>query len=149
MPSSGDTKPHPAPGPASRCGLLTLPSERRQVRTARRFTDALLRSWEVPAGDRDSAVLIVDELASNAAEHGHADTTLAVVLEDDMVLISVTDSGAPRGHRLLADGDPDEHGRGTHIVEFLAHRMHVRLDAEGCQVDVALRLSAGVSDPRG
>jgi anti-sigma regulatory factor (Ser/Thr protein kinase) len=150
---SGDTRtrntPIPCPRSTSRRGLLALPSERERVGTARRFTNSLLRSWEVPEEGRDSAVLIVDELTANAATHGHADTTLVVALEDGVVLIAVTDSGAPVAHPPLAECEADEHGRGTHIVDFLAQRVHVRLDGEGCRVSVALRVAPEAPVPQG
>ncbi|MCM2389678.1 ATP-binding protein [Streptomyces albipurpureus] len=150
LPSDGVNTPTaaiPCPRPTSPHALLALPSQGEWVATARRFTTDLLRSWKVTDEDQESAVLIVDELTVNAVQHGHADTTLAVALEDGMLLIAVADSGACVSHQPAEGFDPDEHGRGTHIVEFLAHRMHVQLEEHGCRVSVALRVAA--DDPSG
>lgn len=136
------TSPIPCPRPTSRHALLALPSRGEWVRTARTFTSDLLRAWRIVEEDRDSAVLIVDELTVNAVQHGHADTTLVMALEDGVLLIAVVDSGACVTHRPQEDFDPDEHGRGTCIVEALARQMHVELKEHGCQVSVALPVAA-------
>ncbi|MFD4828317.1 ATP-binding protein [Streptomyces uncialis] len=123
--------------------LLALPSQGEWVGAARRFTTDLLRSWKVADEDRESAVLIVDELTVNAVQHGHADTTLVMALEDGVLLIAVSDTGACVPHRPPEGFDPDEHGRGTGIVRFLAQGMDVSLGEHSCRVDVALKLTAG------
>ncbi|MGW6457629.1 ATP-binding protein [Streptomyces sp. NPDC055078] len=140
----------PCPGPTRRRALLALPSHGRWVRTARHFTADLLRRWGIADEDRDSAVLIVGELAVNAVEHGHADTTVLMAQGDGMLLIAVADSGdrMSRPEPPAADFDPDEHGRGTTIVAALAHRMDVRVGEDGCRVSVALRLSAPAAGGR-
>ncbi|WP_445529438.1 hypothetical protein [Streptomyces cyslabdanicus] len=44
--------------------LLTLPAQAAHVSAARHFAADLLDCWHVPQGERDSAVLIVDELTA-------------------------------------------------------------------------------------
>ncbi|UKY54170.1 ATP-binding protein [Streptomyces inhibens] len=125
--------------------LIALPSEDARVSSARRFTADMLRRWGIAEDTRDSAVLIVSELVSNAARHGHADTTLFLTLNDCMLQIAVADSGAPVAHQHAhADSDPDEHGRGTGIVEFLAQWIEIHHSESGRQVHVGLR----VADPQ-
>lgn len=94
--------------------------------------EGFLSRWGVGEDERDSAAVIVDELASNAVQHGHAVMTLFPEPAADELLIALTDSGAvvrhEHGHADLA---ADEHGRGTGIVEFLALRTEVHDNDEG------------------
>ncbi|MET8566112.1 ATP-binding protein [Streptomyces flaveolus] len=87
------------------------------VRTARRFAVSLLARWGVAPGDQDSVLLIVGELAGNAAQHGRADMIVSLTFEGRAVCIEVADSGASASvpHSRRPDAD-DEHGRGVGIV---------------------------------
>ncbi|WP_245687519.1 ATP-binding protein [Streptacidiphilus griseoplanus] len=122
--------------------LVTLPAQEAHVRAARHFADDLLETWSVPASERDSAVLIVDELAANAAQHGRDRMTLLLVLDDGTLHIVVTDSGAAveRHHPATATA-PDEHGRGTGIVQYLAQSTEVHQTRSGREVRACLRCS--------
>ncbi|MFE0191513.1 ATP-binding protein [Streptomyces sp. NPDC059008] len=126
--------------------VLTLPSQEASVPASRHFAEDLLSSWGVGEDARDSAALIVDELASNAVQHGHALMTLLLALDAGELLITLTDSGAvvrhTNGHADLA---PDEHGRGTGIVEFLAQWTEVHDHDEGREVRVGMRVTADAS----
>src|SRR5690348_15103944 len=64
-----------------RQAMLTLPAQEAHVSAARHLTSDLLRCWHVPENERDSAVLIVDELAANAARYGRERMTLLLVLD--------------------------------------------------------------------
>lgn len=119
--------------------VLTLPSRDTYVRACRGFATQVLRRWGVSEAARDSAVLVIDELAVNAVQHGHADTTVLLARAGDMLLISVTDSGAVVPHS-LEGVDSDEHGRGMGIVEFLTEWSEVRHTAAGRRVRVGLRI---------
>ncbi|WP_254667974.1 ATP-binding protein [Streptomyces griseus] len=81
----------------------------------------MLARWDVVPEDRDSVLLIVGELAGNAAQHGRADMIVSLTFEGRAVHIEVADSGAtaPSPHPRCT-GAPDEHGRGAGIVELLA-----------------------------
>ncbi|MER6983484.1 ATP-binding protein [Streptomyces carpinensis] len=135
------------PSPSSLLGqpcrhqaLLTLPAQEAHVPAARHFAADLLKTWSVPANERDSAVLIVDELASNAAQYGRERMTLRLVLDDGTLHIVVTDSGmAVERHR--PDIASDEHGRGTGIVRCLAQSTEVHQTHSGCEVRACLRCS--------
>lgn len=118
--------------------LLALPAEARWVPVARRCVVAVLTQWRFPSADRESAELIVGELAANAAEHGRHDMTIHLSLHTGVLRISVTDSGVPARPRRPRDADPDEHGRGLSIVELLALEVRVRQGPLGRRVDVAL-----------
>ncbi|MEW1659197.1 MULTISPECIES: ATP-binding protein [unclassified Streptomyces] len=127
--------------PCRRQALLTLPAQEAHVATARHFTADLLESWSVPASERDSAVLIVDELAANAARYGRERMTLLLALDHGTLHIVVTDSGTPvERHR--PDIAPDEHGRGTGIVQCLAQSTEVHQTRSGREVRACLRCSS-------
>ncbi|MEV0375620.1 ATP-binding protein [Streptomyces sp. NPDC050636] len=123
---------------------LTLPSQEASVPASRHFAEDLLSRWGVGEDECDSAALIVDELASNAVQHGHALMTLLLALDADELLITLADSGAvvrhEHGHADLA---ADEHGRGTGIVEFLALWTEVHDNDDGREVRVAMRVTCG------
>lgn len=129
------------PRAATLQALLAMPSREFCVGTARRFAADLLRRWGIAQHDRESAVLIVDELTANAAQHGRADTTLLLALEEDMLFIAVADSGLQVPHQ-RATIAADEHGRGTGIVEFLADHVETHRTSHGCRTCVSLRVTA-------
>ncbi|WP_371591547.1 ATP-binding protein [Streptomyces sp. NBC_00513] len=132
--------------PAAGCprqALLTLPAETKRVRIAREFTADVLSRWQVSGDDRDSAVLIVSELATNAALYGHAELTVRLALSENILHVAVADCGRPPASRAKRPGiDPIEHGRGMDIVECLAHWTDVRQEADGRRVHAHLLLAA-------
>ncbi|MFJ3303833.1 ATP-binding protein [Streptomyces sp. NPDC086549] len=126
--------------PCRRQALLTLPAQEAHVSAARHFAADLLETWSVPASERDSAVLIVDELAANAAQYGRERMALLLALDHDALHIVVTDSGAAvERHR--SEVAPDEHGRGTGIVQYLAHSTEIHQTRSGREVHACLRCS--------
>ncbi|KUN09289.1 hypothetical protein AQI95_05520 [Streptomyces yokosukanensis] len=128
-------------GPCSHRATLTLPAREAHVSAARHFTADLLECWSVPESERDSAVLIVDELTANAAQYGRECMTLVLALDHDALYIVVSDSGTAveRGPHDVA---PDEHGRGTGIVTYLAQSTEVHQTCSGREVRACLRCSA-------
>ncbi|MGP4084456.1 ATP-binding protein [Streptomyces sp. KR55] len=122
--------------------VLALPAEVRWVPVARRCVAAVLAQWRFPSADRESAELVVSELAANAAEHGRHDMTVRLSLYAGVLRISVTDSGAPARPRPAQDADPDEHGRGLAIVGLLAVKVRVHQGPLGRRVDVDLHATA-------
>ena len=137
-----------SPSPSSLLGrpcrheaLLTLPAQEAHVSAARHFAADLLETWSVPTSERDSAVLIVDELAANAAQYGRERMTLLLVLDHGTLHIVVSDSGTAVEH-LRPDIAPDEHGRGTGIVQYLAQSTEVHQTRSGREVRACLRCSA-------
>ncbi|MFE9173308.1 ATP-binding protein [Streptomyces kebangsaanensis] len=136
--------PRPSPLLPQRCrheALLTLPAQEAHVSAARHFAADLLETWSVPESERDSAVLIVDELAANAAQYGREHMTLLLVLDNGTLHIVVSDSGTAV-ERPRPDIAPDEHGRGTGIVQYLAQSTEVHQTRSGREVRACLRCSA-------
>ncbi|MFI1303236.1 ATP-binding protein [Streptomyces sioyaensis] len=127
--------------PAERCprAVLAVPSREPFVRTCRAFAARVLCRWGVSEAARDSAVLVIDELAVNAVQHGHADTTVVMSRLGEILLISVTDSGTTVPHSRDRT-DSDEHGRGMAIIEFLTEWTEVHHTTAGRQVRAGLRL---------
>lgn len=147
----------------SKRSTIMLPARAHHVRTARRFTDDLLTRWGVAEEDRASVILIVSELATNAAQHGRADMTVTVSLAGRTLHVEVADFGEPVAppRKRCADAadaaDADEHGRGLGIVEFLADHTETFQENGGRRVCAAIGISnglllipppaAGASDP--
>ncbi|GAB7110069.1 hypothetical protein JCM4814A_83840 [Streptomyces phaeofaciens JCM 4814] len=134
-----------------RHGVITLPAEARQVCTVRRFAAALLARWGVAGDDLDSVLLIIGELAGNAAQHGRADMTVSLTLEEGSVCVEVVDSGTRPAVTHPRCGSPcDERGRGLDIVGQLADWTETREGREGRQVRAVRRLTptgAGAGAP--
>ncbi|WP_063790024.1 ATP-binding protein [Streptomyces sp. MMG1121] len=136
--------PSPAPllrHPSRRQALLTLPAQEAHVSAVRHLAADLLETWSVPVSQRDSAVLIVDELTANAAQYGHECMTLLLVLDHGTLHIVVSESGTAV-QRPRPDIAPDEHGRGTGIVQYLAQATEVHQTWRGREVRACLRCSA-------
>ncbi|MEU6504980.1 MULTISPECIES: ATP-binding protein [Streptomyces] len=127
--------------PCSHRATLTLPAQEAHVSAARHFTADLLECWSVPERERDSAVLIVDELTANAAQYGRECMTLVLVLDHGALSIVVSDSGTAVEHG-AHDVAPDEHGRGTGIVRYLAQSTEIRQTRSGREVRACLRCPA-------
>jgi anti-sigma regulatory factor (Ser/Thr protein kinase) len=88
------------------------------VATARSFADGCLARWGL-SEQTDDVQLIVDELVTNAIQHGRGPVTLAIGRRPDRIVVQVQDpSRTPPEHGpgdLLADS-----GRGLLLVEELA-----------------------------
>ncbi|NBM16854.1 hypothetical protein GUY61_14715 [Streptomyces sp. GC420] len=115
-----------------------------QVRTVRRFTSQTLTNWGLGDDDRGAAVLIVSELAGNAARHGQSDMEILLALAGSALHLVVADSGGSAGPSADPSAGrfhgPEEHyGRGLNIVRSLAERLTVRQDPEGWRGGVLLR----------
>jgi MFS family permease len=67
---------------APKSAAMALPTQAALVESLRRFTNDLLRFWRIGDAKREAAVLIVDELAINAVQHGRTDMTLLLALND-------------------------------------------------------------------
>ncbi|MFG2138866.1 ATP-binding protein [Streptomyces sp. NPDC048650] len=103
---------------------VQLSATRRGARLARLLATEQLRAWGLPFED---PVLVVAELAANAASHGRVagrDFRLVLSCDGDRLRIEVTD---PRGDRLPVQHGVGggESGRGLVIVGAFADRWGV------------------------
>lgn len=107
-----------------RHGMIALPAEERWVHTARHFAASLLARWDVVPEDQDSVLLIVGELAGNAAQHGRADMIVSLTFEGRAVRIEVADPGAtaPSPHRCTSALEERHRRRDRADVRVATHR---------------------------
>ncbi|MER7181368.1 ATP-binding protein, partial [Streptomyces hyaluromycini] len=85
----------------------------------------LLRRWHTGEQARDSTLLVISELVTNAVRFGTGPVTVRLVRAGSLLTCEVGDTGngRPRLHR----GDPlDDTGRGLHVVHKLTTRWGVR-----------------------
>lgn len=104
-----------------------LPPTADAPAAARQLAGILLRQWAVPEEDvRESALLVVSELVTNAVKHTSSEDLVEVSLEFHQaeVRVAVADS-SPAIPRQRAAGADEESGRGLAIVEAIARRWGV------------------------
>ncbi|MER8037319.1 ATP-binding protein [Streptomyces hydrogenans] len=100
-------------------GALALPAQPRYAAAARRFAQDLAEAWGMDRDVVDTLVLIVGELAANAAQHGGVEMYVKVWIAGPELCVEVTDTGPllkPADDRDPASG---ECGRGLGIVDLL------------------------------
>ncbi|MEV4615273.1 ATP-binding protein [Kitasatospora sp. NPDC049258] len=131
--------------PPRRHGLLVLAAEEHLVCTVRHYVSAVLAGWGVGEGARDAAVLIVGELAANAAAYGGAQMSVSLSLCERALCVEVADFGAvppARACRRLPR-EEGEHGRGLAIVHHLADWVETEAATRRCTVRAGLDLTCG------
>lgn len=87
------------------------------VRTARAMVEELMGGQ--PPERRDVAVLLTDELVTNALLHGGGQFSLVARLDDHVLRVEVGDRSG-EVPRVLRPSEEREHGRGMAIVDALA-----------------------------
>jgi len=114
-----------------------VPAERARVPRCRGAVAAVLDTWAVDHAVRESALLIMSELVTNAVIHGRAPITVHLTLDrwEGTLLGAVEDAGP--GWPTLADHDMAEMvegGRGLHLVNTLATKWGVTRTTPGKKV---------------
>ncbi|MEU9671195.1 ATP-binding protein [Streptomyces bobili] len=99
--------------------MLALPARPRHVRAARRFAEELAAAWGMDEDCLDTIVLVVGELASNAARHGGGEMSVKVWIAGPELCVEVTDTGPPANLADERKPGPGECGRGLEIVARL------------------------------
>lgn len=94
-----------------------MAGDARSVRAARAAVQGVLRGQ--PDEIRHVAVLLTDELVTNALVHGGGRFSLAVEVAEHTLQVRVGDR-SPDTPRVLHPADDREHGRGMAIVDALA-----------------------------
>jgi anti-sigma regulatory factor (Ser/Thr protein kinase) len=124
------------------CTTLSLPFEPRSVRAARRSMVAELQRRGLPQRVIDDAELVMAELATNGIDHGRANSLgqidVSWCLADDILRISVCDSGEVTSLEAISFNDYALRGRGLAIVEHLCDSWRVDRDG-GLRVTAELR----------
>ncbi|MFI9055627.1 MULTISPECIES: ATP-binding protein [Streptomyces] len=101
---------------------VQLSATRRGARLARLLATEQLRSWGLPLED---ASLVIGELATNAALHGHVpgrDFRILLSVYDDVLRIEVVDTLGESLPEKQAPAADSEGGRGLLLVEALSVR---------------------------
>jgi anti-sigma regulatory factor (Ser/Thr protein kinase) len=135
--------PEPRPGSADRdlgesC-RWPLPHDQRAACDARRAALAALESWGIGRHEdcAERTLLVVSELVTNAVEHALPPIALCLRLcpqGQGVIRVAVDDGGAAREPGAwVSSCTPDEHGRGTLIVDAVA-TAHGIASAGGGQV---------------
>jgi serine/threonine-protein kinase RsbW len=144
---------NPGPGtggpPALVPGLRwrrVLPGEERQLGELRRWLESLLP--QSPA--RDSVAAVATELGCNAIRHTASGRggwfAVEVTCYEPVVRVTVADSGAPTGPRMV-DDPAAEDGRGLLVVQGLALRTGVCGDERGRLVWADISWQGGATTP--
>src|SRR5829696_6184774 len=103
---------------------------------ARAFVRDVCRYWQLALPDAtvmDRAVLLANELVTNAVVHAHTELRLRLELRGDRLHIAVRD-GSPGLLRLVAPDAQAEGGRGIWLIEQLARSWGVNRHPDGGKV---------------
>lgn len=129
---------------------LELPPEPASVAKARAF----LAEHVPDEGDvKDAAVLLTSELATNVVLHARTPMDVAVLADDDTIVLAVTDGsdtlppGADTVAGPVAPGPPAEGGRGLRLVDLLATDWGVIARTSGKTIWCLLTRSRGARRP--
>ncbi|MFH8441568.1 SpoIIE family protein phosphatase [Streptomyces sp. NPDC018026] len=102
-----------------------LPARDDAAARARALVSALLRQWRIRDSTRDSVLLLVSELVTNAVRFAGGPITVRLIRAGPGLLCEVGDTGNGRP-RLGRGGLLDDGGRGLHVVHRLTTRWGVR-----------------------
>ncbi|MFF7557035.1 SpoIIE family protein phosphatase [Streptomyces olivaceus] len=102
-----------------------LPARDDAAARARTLVHALLERWDTRSDLRDSVVLLVSELVTNAVRYAGGPITVRLIRLGHGLLCEVGDAGNGRP-RLGRNALLDDGGRGLHIVHRLTTRWGVR-----------------------
>jgi anti-sigma regulatory factor (Ser/Thr protein kinase) len=123
--------------PAAR---MHVPRGIQSVAQARAFCTRLFTEWGLSEEVASAALLVVNELVTNALVHGRAPLELLLRRTATRLYVEVVDGSGHLPRRRLAGYD-DEGGRGLHLVAALSERWGVRPAGEGKAVWAAMVLT--------
>jgi anti-sigma regulatory factor (Ser/Thr protein kinase) len=102
---------------------------------ARRFVGRHLQSWGVGEEQTATAQLCVSELVTNAVIHTGTGPAVTVRLDDECILVLVSDHGGRGAVRPLEEAAPDDiSGRGLALVDALSSSWNAERNADGTTV---------------
>jgi anti-sigma regulatory factor (Ser/Thr protein kinase) len=124
------------------CTTLSLPFEAPSVRLARRAMVADLGGLGLDPTTVDDAELVLAELAANGIDHGRptprGTIDISWCVEDDVIRISVCDSGSAVDLQVIPFDASSVRGRGLAIVDHLCDSWTVDAN-DGLRVTAELR----------
>jgi anti-sigma regulatory factor (Ser/Thr protein kinase) len=126
--------------PDAQVAHCTVEGEPRAVGIARRFARRQLSEWGVDDDTVDTAMLCLSELVTNAVIHTGAQSEVRVLLEGDVLTVTVRDRGSAGGGygagstESGVDDPLRVHGRGLQLVAALTSRWGSELDEVGTTV---------------
>lgn len=127
----------PAPAPL----VLGPPDERRTfgawaLNEVRASVAAMLRAGGFGPDRCDDVVLAVNEIATNAVEHGPGDAEICLWSDADGFVVEVHDRGVLANPLpgLIAPRPAEPRGRGVWIARQLCESLHVWADGDGTHV---------------
>lgn len=134
--------PDRAAPPGAVAAVHDVPCDVAGVSGARRFLRRTLDGWGVDPEARDTAVLCLSELVTNAVIHADSGCAVRALLDNDVLTVTVRD----RGTSHATSGKPAEdslrvHGRGLQVVAALATRWGSDPDTVGTTAWFVLELS--------
>ncbi|SFK85696.1 Anti-sigma regulatory factor (Ser/Thr protein kinase) [Streptomyces pini] len=151
VPSGGTGRPAAAAGdrPPPRGTEFALPARAESVARARRLVRGLLAGWGADEESRDTAVLVVSELFTNAVVHTGSGSVVCELRQEKG---AAAEEGTPlrlevRGRRPGPSAGPtsrtrppgEEHGRGLLLVGAVSDAWGIR-EVHGCGWSVWARL---------
>jgi anti-sigma regulatory factor (Ser/Thr protein kinase) len=116
-----------------------LAGDANNIRDARAMVRSIMS--DQAADVRDIAVLLTDELVTNAVVHGGGRFELSAELEPRSLRVVVSDP-SPASPRVLTPSAEQEHGRGMAIVASLASAWGSETDGTGKEVWFSLDLTS-------
>jgi anti-sigma regulatory factor (Ser/Thr protein kinase) len=98
---------------------ITLKADPTSAAAARGFVSATLQDWGLEA-TTDVAVLLADELVTNAILHARSDIGVTVAMRARPLRVDVSDASHALPVLREGEGPLRESGRGLHLVDSLA-----------------------------
>ena len=121
--------------------LHTVAADPVAVSESRTFLHRTLENWGVDDEMADTAVLCLSELVTNAVIHARTGCVVRVVLDQNVLTVTVRDGGSTKVASTVPVDDPLQgYGRGLHLVESLVTRWGSERDSVGTSVWFVLEL---------
>jgi anti-sigma regulatory factor (Ser/Thr protein kinase) len=123
-----------------------FPSSADGVGIVRRELGAALQRRDVPEDAHEAVLLVVNELAANAVEHGAGPVDVRATFAGASVRIAVSDA-SPEPPRLRPPSTVSLRGRGMQMVDRLAVRWSWHGDGAGKTVWADVPTDRALDDP--
>jgi anti-sigma regulatory factor (Ser/Thr protein kinase) len=127
----------PAPAPI----MLGPPDERRSfgawaLNDIRNVVESAMLAADFPRDRAEDVVVAVNEIATNAVEHGPGDAEMLLWTDADGVVVEVHNQGFLHNPLpgLVAPHPAERRGRGVWIARQLCDSLHVWSDGDGTHV---------------